>query len=119
MICAALRCGHEGIEFAPKIVGSRFRLRDNRHLEIVDAELRDVALLPMVGGIRLDLLGDPRVRHRANVGLQEIVLPLFVVWPARIPEDEISIRPYGKFPHAGLHGVPQTRVVRLPFVELD
>ena len=55
------------MELRPKIFGARICLRNNCDLKITYAELCDVALLLVVGGVGLDLLRNPGVGHCANV----------------------------------------------------
>lgn len=95
------------------------RLRDHGHLEIRDAEFCDMALLLVVGGIRFDLLRNPPMGHRADIGFQEEVLLLHASWAASVLQDEIGIGPEGK-PHAiRFHTIPEFWMIVLPIGERD
>lgn len=103
------------MELSAEVFGPSLCLGNDCDLKIRDAEPRNMALLLVVGRVRLDLLGDPRVRHRADVCLQK-EMP-FVLLRTRLPTAERKVRVglNGKFSVAWcLHAIPQCRLIVLP-----
>ena len=71
VVRALLGGRHPAVELRFEILRPGAGFGYNRYLKIVHAELRNVALLLMVGGIGLDLEGNPCMRHCSDVRLQE------------------------------------------------